>query len=153
MELITRIHNNGLKLAVKYKMTDYERIMVLVNGAFIILYGSRMLASKNTKNTLSRPDIIELNKQTKHMRLSLDCRHIVLEEKEVNPATSKKKTTKHTDKLLIVRKIGVNDVNYVYRPTDGSNDVSANISQTDHFLHGYPPFFSNAIVNNEALIH
>ncbi|ETN99717.1 hypothetical protein RFI_37750 [Reticulomyxa filosa] len=72
-------------------MTDYERIVVLVNDAFINLYGPRMLVSKNTKNALSKPDIIELDKQTKHMCLSLDCSYIVLEETEVNPTTSKNK--------------------------------------------------------------
>ncbi|ETO04333.1 hypothetical protein RFI_33063 [Reticulomyxa filosa] len=98
-------------------MTDYERIAVLVNDAFITLYEPCMLVSKNTeKNALSRPDIIELNKQTKRMCLSLDCRHIVLEETEVNPAKSnKKKTTKHTYKLPIVGKNGVNDVSYVLK--------------------------------------
>ncbi|ETO01348.1 hypothetical protein RFI_36092 [Reticulomyxa filosa] len=117
-------------------MIDYERIVVLVNDAFITLYGSRMLILKNKKNALSRPDIIELNKQTKRMYL-----------------IKQKKTTKYTYKLPIVGKNGVNDVSYVYRFADDSNNTSANISQTDHFLHGYPPSFSNAIANNESLIH
>ncbi|ETO06871.1 hypothetical protein RFI_30520 [Reticulomyxa filosa] len=91
------IANNCLEFAVKYKLTNYERIAVLVNSAFITLYGSRILVSKKTKNALSRPDIIELDKQTKRMRLSLDCRYIVLEETEVNPATSKKKTNTLTN--------------------------------------------------------
>ncbi|ETO12159.1 hypothetical protein RFI_25215 [Reticulomyxa filosa] len=86
------------------------------------------------------------------MRLSLDDCYIVLEETEVNPATSKKKI-KHTDKLPIVEKIDVNNVSYLYRSANDSNDASANISQTDHFLHEYPPSLSNAIANNEALIH
>ncbi|ETO00539.1 hypothetical protein RFI_36901 [Reticulomyxa filosa] len=131
-------------------MTDYERIVVLANDAFITLYGPRILVYKNA---LSRPDIIELNKQTKRMCLSLDCHYIVSEETEVNLATSKKKITKHTDKLPIVGKIGVNDVSYVYQLADDSNNGSANISQTGHFLHGYPPSFFNAIANNKSLIH
>ncbi|ETO12108.1 hypothetical protein RFI_25268 [Reticulomyxa filosa] len=93
------IANNCMELAVKYKMIDYERIEVLANGAFIALYGSCMFDSKNTKNALSRPDIIELDKQTK--RMCLGCRYIILEEIEVNPATSKKKTTKLTNCRLL----------------------------------------------------
>ncbi|ETO06011.1 hypothetical protein RFI_31386 [Reticulomyxa filosa] len=83
------VANNCLELAVKYKMTDYEGIVVLIHSAFITLYGSRMLVSKKIQKM--RPDIIELDKQTKRMCLSLDCRYIVLEETEVNTATSKNK--------------------------------------------------------------